>query len=111
MLRKRLQSFWGDLVPHPTIPSIEGTKHVLDVDGVTGASAPHIGVTFVDAYAQISLLRLVIVPGYGGDTVCANTATSYESLSAQLRDLAENGWPPNSNRSDYGASSPFVAAK
>jgi len=95
---------FGDLVPHPTIPSVKGTQNVLDVDGTTGAraSAWHTDVTFVDAYPQISILRALVVPEYGGDTVWANTAAAYQSLTPQLRDLADNLWALHSNRSDYG---------
>jgi len=94
---------FGDLVPHPTIPSVKGTQNVLDVDGTTGAraSAWHTDVTFVDAYPQISILRALVVPEYGGDTVWANTAAAYQSLTPQLRDLADNLWALHSNRSDY----------
>jgi alpha-ketoglutarate-dependent taurine dioxygenase len=94
----------GELVPHPTIPSLKGTQNVLDVDDATGAraSAWHTDVTFVDAYPQISILRALVVPAYGGDTVWANTAAAYQSLTPQLRDLADNLWALHSNRSDYG---------
>src|SRR6516225_12187725 len=58
---------FGDLVPHPTIPSLRGTEHVLDVDGAEArASSWHTDVTFVDAYPQISILRALVVPQFGG---------------------------------------------
>jgi alpha-ketoglutarate-dependent sulfate ester dioxygenase len=94
---------FGELVPHPTIPSVEGTAHVLDVDG---ASLWHTDVTFVDAYPQISILRALVVPEYGGDTVWANTAAAYQSLTPQLRNLADNLWALHSNGSGYGVSFP-----
>jgi len=95
---------FGPLVPHPTIPSLEGTEHILDVDGNTGvrASLWHTDVTFVEAYPQISILRALVVPNSGGDTVWANTAAAYESLKPALRTLAEDLWAVHSNRSDYG---------
>src|SRR5580658_2964930 len=42
----------GELVPHPTVPSLKGTAAVLDIDGAYGnrATAWHTDVTFVDAY-------------------------------------------------------------
>jgi alpha-ketoglutarate-dependent sulfate ester dioxygenase len=93
---------FGELVPHPTLPSLQGTRHVLDVDGAEArASAWHTDVTFVDAYPQISILRALVVPEYGGDTVWANTAAAYQSLTPSLRDLADNLWALHTNGSDY----------
>jgi alpha-ketoglutarate-dependent sulfate ester dioxygenase len=99
---------FGELVPHPTIPSVRGTEYVLDVDGAKGARASlwHTDVTFVDAYPQISILRALIVPEYGGDTVWANTAAGYQSLSPHLRELADKLWAVHTNKSDYGRSFP-----
>jgi alpha-ketoglutarate-dependent sulfate ester dioxygenase len=98
---------FGNLVPHPTIPSLQGTAHVLDVDGAEArASSWHTDVTFVDAYPQISILRALVVPQYGGDTVWANTAAAYQSLSPSLRDLVDNLWAIHSNRSEYAGYRP-----
>ena len=89
-------------MPHPTLPSLQGTQHVLDVDGAEArASSWHTDVTFVDAYPQISILRALVVPEYGGDTVWANTAAAYQSLTPPLRDLADNLWALHTNGSDY----------
>ncbi|MFP3520816.1 TauD/TfdA family dioxygenase, partial [Pseudomonas sp. SIMBA_077] len=75
---------FGNLVPHPTVPSLAGTANILDVDGSRGerASSWHTDVTFVDAYPKASILRSVVAPASGGDTVWANTATAYNELSA-----------------------------
>jgi taurine dioxygenase len=98
---------FGNLVPHPTIPSLQGTQHVLDVDGAEArASSWHTDVTFVDAYPQISILRALVVPQFGGDTVWANTAAAYQSLSPSLRDLADTLWAVHSNRSEYAGYRP-----
>jgi alpha-ketoglutarate-dependent sulfate ester dioxygenase len=93
-------TLFGDLVPHPTIPSVKGTENVLDVDGADArASSWHTDVTFVDAYPQISILRGLVVPEYGGDTVWANTAAAYRSLTPHLRELADKLWALHSNAS------------
>ena len=98
---------FGDLVSHPTIPSLQGTQHVLDVDGAEArASSWHTDVTFVDAYPQISILRALVVPQFGGDTVWANTAAAYQSLTPPLRELADNLWALHSNRSEYAGYRP-----
>jgi alpha-ketoglutarate-dependent sulfate ester dioxygenase len=98
---------FGNLVSHPTIPSLQGTQHVLDVDGAEArASSWHTDVTFVDAYPQISILRALVVPQFGGDTVWANTAAAYQSLTPPLRELADNLWALHSNRSEYAGYRP-----
>jgi taurine dioxygenase len=101
----------GDLVPHPTVPSLEGTDYVLDIDGSHGggrASSWHTDVTFLPDYPKISVLRSVVVPETGGDTVWANTVAAYQELPQVLRDLADRLWALHSNDYDYAASRPNV---
>lgn len=96
----------GEPVPHPTVPSLEGTNHILEIDGSHGggrASSWHTDVTFVADYPKISILRGVVVPNAGGDTVWANTAAAYHELPAVLRDLADRLWAVHSNDYDYAA--------
>ncbi|MGD0108277.1 MAG: TauD/TfdA family dioxygenase [Rhodopila sp.] len=103
----------GDLVPHPTVPSLDGTDYVLDIDGSHGggrASSWHTDVTFVPDYPKISILRSVVVPEAGGDTVWANTVTAYQELPEVLRDLAHRLWARHSNDYDYAASRPKIRA-
>lgn len=61
---------WGELVPHPTVPSRDGTQ-LLELDSRHGgrANSWHTDVTFEVAYPQVSILRVVVIPAYGGDTV------------------------------------------
>ncbi len=94
---------FGDLVPHPTVPSLQGTDNVLDIDGSRGerASSWHTDVTFVADYPKISILRGVTVPDAGGDTLWANTAAAYNDLPEGLREFAEKLWLLHSNVYDY----------
>ncbi len=94
---------FGSLVPHPTVPSLQGTDHVLDVDGSRGerASSWHTDVTFVPDYPAISILRSVTAPERGGDTLWANTAAAYAELPEPLRALADRLWALHSNVYDY----------
>ncbi|WP_451997378.1 TauD/TfdA dioxygenase family protein [Azospirillum argentinense] len=94
---------FGNLVPHPTVPSLAGTANILDVDGSRGerASSWHTDVTFVPGYPAISILRSVTAPERGGDTLWANTAAAYAELSPPLRDLADRLWALHSNVYDY----------
>jgi taurine dioxygenase len=102
----------GRLVPHPTLPSLAGTEAVLDINGEKSrASHWHTDVTFAEAFPQFSVLRGVVIPPVGGDTVWANTVTAYETLPAVLRGVADQLWALHSNAYDYGAAHPNATAR
>jgi taurine dioxygenase len=89
---------------HPTVPSVDNNSHVLNLDsGFDGGRANnwHTDVTFVDQPPAASILRAVVIPAYGGDTVWANTAAAYEDLPDQLRELADTLWAVHTNSFDY----------
>ncbi len=96
---------FGEPVSHPTVPVIDGTDYLLELDSHRGgrANSWHTDVTFVDAYPQASILRGVTIPEVGGDTVWANTATAYDDLPPALKVLAERLWAVHSNEYDYAA--------
>jgi alpha-ketoglutarate-dependent sulfate ester dioxygenase len=99
----------GELVPHPTNEVRPGTKAILELDSTTGsgrADAWHTDVTFVEAYPKISVLRGVVIPEVGGDTVWSNTAAAYEDLNPSLKGLADQLWAVHSNAYDYAAARP-----
>lgn len=99
-------SRFGDLYAHPTVPVRTGTKSIFELDSQNGGSRVnswHTDITFVDAYPKISVLRAVVVPDAGGDTVWANTAYAYQTLPRDLRDLADKLWALHTNDFDYGA--------
>jgi alpha-ketoglutarate-dependent sulfate ester dioxygenase len=93
----------GELAPHPTVPVVDKTESVLDINSERGARAIfwHSDVTFVDAYPAVSILRALVIPPYGGDTVWANTEAAYRSLPNELRDLADRLWAVHTNAYDY----------
>jgi len=68
-------------------------------------------VTFVDAYPQASVLRAVVAPSHGGDTVWANTAAAYADLPADLRTLADRLLGLHTNDYDYGSIRPNASAQ
>jgi len=97
----------GPLVPHPTVPSLAGTEMILDIDADTArASRWHTDVTFVEAFPLFSVLRGVVIPPVGGDTVWANTVAAYATLPPVLRGLADQLWALHSNVYDYAATRP-----
>lgn len=103
---------FGALVPHPTERSRDGTQ-ILELEASRGggrADRWHTDVTFVQAYPAISILRAVVVPSHGGDTVWTNTAAAYAGLSPELRGLADQLWALHSNLYDYAAVRPRASA-
>jgi len=102
----------GPLVPHPTVPSVAGTEAVLDIDAETArASQWHTDVTFVPAFPLFSVLRGVVIPPVGGDTVWANTVAAYATLPPVLRSLADQLWALHANAYDYAATRPNSTAR
>ncbi|WP_281688577.1 TauD/TfdA family dioxygenase [Pseudomonas citronellolis] len=98
----------GEPVAHPTVPVRDGTEYLLELDGAEGrrANSWHTDVTFVEAYPKASILRNVVAPQAGGDTVWANTASAYGDLSDELKALADKLWAVHSNEYDYAATKP-----
>ncbi|MGB6105138.1 MAG: TauD/TfdA family dioxygenase [Pusillimonas sp.] len=102
---------WGTPVPHPTVPAPDGTT-LLELDSEHGgrANSWHTDVTFEAEYPQAAILRAVVIPPVGGDTVWANTALAYQNLPAGLKSLADTLWALHGNDYDYAASRPAEAA-
>jgi taurine dioxygenase len=98
----------GEPVAHPTVPVLAGSQYILELDGSRHGRANrwHTDVTFTEAYPEASILRAVVSPSSGGDTVWANTATAYDDLPQPLKTLAEALWATHSNAYDYAAAKP-----
>jgi alpha-ketoglutarate-dependent taurine dioxygenase len=96
-------SLLGQPISHPTVPVRDGTRYLLELDGARGqrANSWHTDVTFVEAYPKASILRSVVAPAAGGDTIWANTASAYNDLPDELRELADKLWAVHSNEYDY----------
>ncbi|HXX49399.1 MAG TPA: TauD/TfdA family dioxygenase [Myxococcota bacterium] len=88
---------------HPTVPGLREHPEVLDVDARGGNIAVqwHTDVTFIDRPPLGSILRAVVVPPVGGDTLWANTVAAYEDLPADLQRLAESLQAVHTNQFDY----------
>lgn len=98
----------GDLLPHPTQHVREGTSSLLELDSSHGGRADqwHTDITFLPAYPKYSVLRGVVIPETGGDTIWANTTAAYEALPSALRQLADTLRAVHSNAYDYAAQRP-----
>ncbi|WP_437785179.1 TauD/TfdA dioxygenase family protein [Sorangium sp. So ce1097] len=104
--------FDGKPVAHPTVPVVQGTDYIHELDSRHGgrANSWHTDVTFVDAYPKASILRALVIPASGGDTVWANTVAAYQDLPPALRELADKLWAVHSNEYDYQARKPQSSA-
>jgi alpha-ketoglutarate-dependent taurine dioxygenase len=89
---------------HPTLPVVDGEELILDLDSLAGSSANHwhTDVTFVDRPPAFSILRAMVLPEVGGDTLWANTVAAYADLPDDLRTLADGLRAVHSNGHDYG---------
>lgn len=110
--QERFAKLFGELVAHPTEKVRSGSAAILELDTANGngrADQWHTDVTFVDAYPQISILRALQVPSFGGDTVWANTVNAYDRLPAELKELADRLWAVHSNKYDYATQRPHAS--
>jgi alpha-ketoglutarate-dependent taurine dioxygenase len=98
----------GTPVAHPTVPVAKGSSYLLELDSERGgrASSWHTDVTFVPDYPKASILRQVVSPASGGDTVWANTTEAYTCLPEPLKALVDNLWAVHTNAYDYAATKP-----
>jgi alpha-ketoglutarate-dependent sulfate ester dioxygenase len=88
---------------HPTLPVVDGEELILDLDSLAGGAANHwhTDVTFVDRPPMFSILRAMVLPELGGDTLWANTVAAYSDLPDDLRQLADGLRAVHSNGHDY----------
>lgn len=93
----------GEPIAHPTVPVAEGSRYLLELESKEGyaASSWHTDVTFVPAYPKASILRALVIPDAGGDTLWANGETAYEELPDSLRTLVDGLTAIHSNDYDY----------
>ncbi len=84
----RVAARFGELTPaHPVEPSVEGHPEILSLDSEEGARADiwHSDLTFQDEPPLGAMLHAVVVPEVGGDTIWADMAAAYASLSSPMR--------------------------
>jgi alpha-ketoglutarate-dependent taurine dioxygenase len=114
------QRFGPLTLGHPTLASPPEQPFLEEIDSAQGGRANywHTDVTFVDRPPAFTMLRAVIIPPVGGDTIWANTVTAYETLPPELRQLVDRIRIVHSNAYDYAAtdgrldrSDPALAAR
>lgn len=98
----------GEPLAHPTVPVAAGSRFLLELDSreSEAASAWHTDITFLPAYPAASILRSLVIPPAGGDTLWANAAAAYDQLSPPLKAFAESLRAVHTNAYDYAAAKP-----
>ncbi|WP_426443182.1 TauD/TfdA dioxygenase family protein [Bradyrhizobium genosp. P] len=93
--QERFAARFGKLAPNPTFDVHKGTTSILEIASARPpfrADIWHMDWSCRDAYPKISVLRGVVIPPLGGDTVWSNTATAYLDLPLPLQRLADDLW-------------------
>jgi taurine dioxygenase len=98
---------------HPTAPVKDGTRVTWSLDSEDGvrANSWHTDITFLPAAPAASILRAVILPSVGGDTLWANTCTGYEQLPEPLKNFAHGLRALHSNNFDYAPTRADIEVK
>lgn len=102
--QERFALRFGSPARHPTLGAIKGTASMIELDSARSGSRAdlwHTDGTFLDAYPKIAVLRGVVTPPFGGDTVWSNTVAAYLDLAPPLQRLADKLWAVHSNSFDY----------
>lgn len=93
----------GAPIKRPNVAASEGSRFLLELNAKEGyaASIWHTDLTFLAAYPEASILRAIVVPDFGGDTLWANTAAAYSDLPAPLRILVDNLHAIHADATDF----------
>lgn len=93
----------GEPLLHPTVPATPGSKFLFPLDSKEGVPANewHTDITFLPAFPAASILRALVIPPVGGDTLWTNTVTAYADLPPPLKAMAATLRAVHSNAHDY----------
>jgi taurine dioxygenase len=82
---------FGELTEsHPVEPQVLERKEVHSIEsGKDRTDFWHTDITFMNRPAMASMLRSVVVPEAGGDTMWCDTRAAYESLAPSLQNLCD----------------------
>ena len=97
----------GDLTltAHPTHAGLASRPKISTLDSLDATVQTdhwHTDSTFVDRPPAGAVLRAVVLPSHGGDTLWANAASAYQSMPDEMRVFIDGLWGAHSTRSDYG---------
>lgn len=98
----------GEPLAHPTVPVAEGSRFLLELNSREGEAASqwHTDITFLPAFPAASILRALVIPAAGGDTLWANGVAAYEGLPPALNALVADLRAVHTNAYDYATARP-----
>lgn len=81
----------GTPLAHPTLPVAVGSRYVVELNSrqIQPPVPWHTDMTFLPDFPEISILRGVVMPEFGGDTLWANTAAAYHDLPTPMKSLVD----------------------
>jgi len=93
----------GRIYLRAAAPAATGSTHLFELNSFEGYAADmwHTDQTYLQAPPAASVLRQVVSPKAGGDTLWANTAAAYMNLPDPLRILADNLWGIHTSSFDF----------
>lgn len=93
--------------PLPVANPIAGSRHLFELNSSDGYAADiwHTDQTYMLSPPDATMLRSVVSPEAGGDTLWANTAVAYLDLPEPLRVLADSLWAIHSNTYNHAQES------
>jgi taurine dioxygenase len=82
---------FGDLTEsHPVEERVVGREEIHTIDSAKDrTNFWHTDITFMKRPAMASMLRAVVVPDAGGDTMWCDTRAAYDALADPLRELCD----------------------
>jgi alpha-ketoglutarate-dependent taurine dioxygenase len=92
---------------HPTHGGKEGNPMISALDSedkITKTNRWHTDTTFVETVPAGAVLRAIVLPSFGGDTLWANAEKAYADLPDHLKAFAGAAWGVHSNRWGYAHS-------
>lgn len=94
---------FGEPLAHPTIADSKGSKYLLNLVSTSAyaSSVWHTDLTYLPDYPAASLIRMVDMPGAGGDTMWANCEAAYRDLPVPLRSMADQLWALHCSHLDF----------
>lgn len=104
--QEAFSALFGDLQKHPMVKAAGDSDALMDLgeSASYAASVWHTDMTFLPDPAAFAILRPLVLPAVGGDTMWANAANAYRRLPAPLKPLADNLWSIHSSDFDFEGS-------
>lgn len=82
---------FGELSVYPIIRILGGDQRIEVIedseDNPPGADAWHTDVTWIERPPKIGILKALVIPEYGGDTLWSNTCAAYDALSPVMQEM------------------------